>query len=376
MPDALGARFSINFFEAMTPQPLRFHEIDLLRGIACLSVLAFHYLWRGPSTHAMQGIDFPLAQSIASYGYLGVQLFFVISGFVILMSAHGATPRNFFASRVARLYPALWVAASLTAGTAWFLRDAHFSVSFYDYLINLTMLAHWFDTPFVDGAYWSLGYELHFYIFVWLAMRFGLMARIQWLLAAWLLISAINAIRPMWPIELWLNARWAPFFVAGGVFYLIRTSGVTLARLGLLTVSFSLALIYTAAHEQTHTSATGPGLMPSPVVALILTCIFVTFWLIATCRLHMKASALTYYAGALTYPVYLLHQNFGFMLFGQLSSAWDNVLVAMLSTLTVVLVISWAINAVIERPLGRLIRRAISAPALANLQPNLRSDRL
>ena len=322
----------------------------------------------------MQGIDYPFAESIARYGYLGVPLFFVISGFVILMSAHGATPRNFFASRVARLYPALWLAATLTAGTAWFLKDAHFSVSVPDYLINLTMLAHWFDTPFVDSAYWSLGYELHFYIYVWLALRFKLMARVQWLLAVWLLISAVNAVRPMWPLEFWLNARWAPFFIAGGVFYLIRTSGITLARLGLLVVSFTLALMYTAAHEENHTVASGLALLPSPVVALILTCIFATFWLIATCRLHTNASAFTYYAGALTYPVYLLHQNFGFMLFEQSSKAWDNVVLAMVSTLTAVVVISWAIYVAIERPLGRMLRRAISTPASATLQPRLQRE--
>jgi peptidoglycan/LPS O-acetylase OafA/YrhL len=47
----------------------------------------------------MPGVAFPLVELAARYGYLGVHLFFVISGFVILMSAQAATERN-FAARV------------------------------------------------------------------------------------------------------------------------------------------------------------------------------------------------------------------------------------------------------------------------------------
>ncbi len=343
----------------MKLQPLRFNEIDLLRGIACLSVLAFHYLSFGPKAHWMQGIDYPALASVARYGYLGVHLFFVISGFVILMSAQDATPRSFFASRAARLYPALWVAATLTAGTAWILGDTRFPVSFQDYLINLTMLAHWFNVPYVDGAYWSLAYELHFYIFVWVALRLGLMGHLQWLLAGWLLISAINAVRPMWPIEFWLNAKWAPFFVAGGVFYLIRTRGITSARLCLLAVAFILALVYGLSDGQRHSQSTGNALIEMSVVAGMITAIFFVFGLIALNRFQMRASLITYFSGVLTYPVYVIHQNFGYMIFEQFRQSWNNVPLAMTLMLIAVFAFSWAIHAFTERPLGQFLRRVL-----------------
>ncbi len=151
----------------------RFHEIDLLRGLACAAVVAFHYLSRGPRAGWMDNALFPAVDAIARYGYLGVHLFFMISGFVSLLSAQGATPRSFVASRVARLYPALWVAATITALTASMIGDSRFMVSLPQYLANLSMFPHWFHVPYVDGAYWSLAVELHFYIYVWLALRHG-----------------------------------------------------------------------------------------------------------------------------------------------------------------------------------------------------------
>ncbi len=78
-------------------QPSRTFGIDLLRGIACLSVLLFHYLSRGPRGGYMPGALWPMAESVARYGYLGVHLFFMVSGYVIFMSAVGRTPRAFVA---------------------------------------------------------------------------------------------------------------------------------------------------------------------------------------------------------------------------------------------------------------------------------------
>jgi peptidoglycan/LPS O-acetylase OafA/YrhL len=51
----------------------------------------------------------------AMYGWTGVELFFMISGFVICMSGWGRKPADFFVSRVVRIVPGYWAATALTA---------------------------------------------------------------------------------------------------------------------------------------------------------------------------------------------------------------------------------------------------------------------
>lgn len=76
-------------------------------------VAAYHFLGT-PTPHfwgraALR--DFaPLLHEIRRYGWLGVEFFFVISGFVICMSCWGRTPAQFTVSRIARLFPAYWYA--------------------------------------------------------------------------------------------------------------------------------------------------------------------------------------------------------------------------------------------------------------------------
>lgn len=330
----------------------RFHEIDLLRGFACASVVLFHFLVRGPKAGWIHGLDVPWAAAIWRYGYLGVHLFFVISGFVILMSAQGATARSFVASRVGRLYPALWVGATLTATVAWLANHQEFSVDPVTYLVNLTMAPHLFGVRYVDGAYWSLAYELHFYAFVWCTIRFGLIQRVEWVLFGWLLVSLVDAIRPAWPLQFWLCAQWAPFFAAGALFYRIRTEGVSSARLLLLAGAAGLAF------NNVLRDAQGTRL-DSLVLLAIVTAIFGTFWLIATKRLAVGPSKIAVIAGALTYPVYLIHQFFGMIVFEWIRGTTASAPLAFVGTLTLIVGISWLIYSRVERRVGPKLRRAL-----------------
>lgn len=341
----------------MGHKPDRFNEIDLLRGIACIAVVLFHYLSRAPLAGWMPGALHQVSNALAQYGYLGVHLFFMISGFVILLSARGASPRSFVASRISRLYPAFWAAASLTAATTWLTGDSRFMVSASTYLVNLTMFPHWFKVGYVDGAYWSLAVELHFYIYVWLALRFKLFARIDLLLAAWLAVSAINAIRPMYPVEFWLNAKWAPLFVAGGVCYLVRTQGMSKLRTLMLIASFGLAIYY-AVREITFESSHGVGLSASTVI-VIISSFYGVFVAIAMNKWHLGTYRIVGIMGALTYPVYLLHSNIGFVVYNKLFAMTQSFAASLVITTLLVLAMAWAVHCYVERAFAPRLRRYI-----------------
>ena len=66
---------------------MRFYEIDLLRFVAAFAVVLFHYTFRGAAGEAFTSVAYPELAGITKYGCLGVDLFFIISGFVILMTS-------------------------------------------------------------------------------------------------------------------------------------------------------------------------------------------------------------------------------------------------------------------------------------------------
>lgn len=348
----------------MTAVP-RFHQIDFLRGLACLSVVAFHFLHRGQQGGWLVDPAAPWLQSMAELGHLEVHLFFMISGFVILMTAEGATVRGFIASRVSRLYPAFWVGVLLTAAVAWWSGSEAFAVTPVQVLANLTMVPHWAHVEFVDGAYWSLAVELQFYLLVIALLHFGQMQRIEWWIAAWLLVSSVNAVRPMYPLEFWLDARWAPLFAAGMLFYRISRRGWDGQRSLLLLWAFSLTLWYGWTGAEASKLGREAVLLGLPMqVVLCLTLFHGVFLLVVSGRWTMQPSPLVYWFGALTYPVYLLHQNIGYI--ALMAPGWRHLDFHLRVGLVVgaVVLLAWLVNRWVERPLSRRLRAVIDPAAI------------
>jgi peptidoglycan/LPS O-acetylase OafA/YrhL len=82
----------------------RFQELDALRGIAALLVVVFHFTMHRPQSE----LGF-------KYGITGVDLFFIISGFVIFMSINNVnSAKEFVVNRITRLYPTYWACVTTT----------------------------------------------------------------------------------------------------------------------------------------------------------------------------------------------------------------------------------------------------------------------
>jgi peptidoglycan/LPS O-acetylase OafA/YrhL len=140
-----------------------------------LSVLAFHYTVRwAPATTGLSVYpwgDLFLPAKPLSYAWAGVELFFLVSGFVIAMTLEaGGGALGFLRSRLARLWPALAVCAALTMAIAPF-GPAEWRVDWRSYFANLTfvdpgLLRGWLGPRigWVDGVYWTLWVEVRFYV--------------------------------------------------------------------------------------------------------------------------------------------------------------------------------------------------------------------
>lgn len=232
--------------------PLHFHELDLMRFLSALSVALFHYTYCGYAALNFSPVAFLEIGKITRYGYLGVQCFFIISGYVILLSARGKTVRQFFLSRVSRLYPAFWVACTLTfivkliggPGLGETQMSHYLHAGPLQYAYSMTMLHELAGAQAMDSAYSTLTVELLFYLLVSMLIAYKLMRHIDLFLIALLGYGLLPGLPSSGTFfhTLFFPAS-APFFVAGMLFFLLQQpAGWTKLRYLLLVVAYALAI--------------------------------------------------------------------------------------------------------------------------------------
>jgi len=217
--------------------------LDLLRLAAALAVVFFHYFFRGAAAEGALADGYPSVAPFALYGYLGVNLFFLISGFVIAWSAEGRFWQEFAIARIVRLYPGYLLCMTITFVVVMAFGAPLFSTSLGQYATNLSMFAPALGQPFMDGVYWSILLELVFYGWVTLALFGGVFQK--WKLAlifAWLAISASNEFFiDSRAIRLLFITEFGPFFAAGVLVHHIHAHGRSLPALLLLGAAFLLS---------------------------------------------------------------------------------------------------------------------------------------
>jgi peptidoglycan/LPS O-acetylase OafA/YrhL len=350
--------------------PRRFYELDLLRFVAAIAVVAFHYCFRASvEDPAFADTGFTDPHGVFRYGYLGVDLFFVISGFVILNSAWNKPASAFVASRIARLYPAFWVACTVTAMVMALDPNGRFQPSVQQWLVNLTMAPALFDVAQIDGVYWTLLVELKFYVLVLALCLLGMTTnRVLGFAVGWLAVSIWHTVDPL-PDALaeLLVPEWSAYFVAGILFALISREGWRVRYVVPLIAACAWAIHVAVEFAARQSSDYNAGLSPY-VVAGIDAAIFGVFALIASHRLRIPGAARLAFLGALTYPVYLLHQNIGFVLFELGKGALSRWALAA-AVLSVILALAWALHTRVEQrfagPLARWLRGRLARLGVA-----------
>jgi peptidoglycan/LPS O-acetylase OafA/YrhL len=156
----------------------RLRYIDSLRAIAAMLVVWVHVSEKFKG-FAAAGTDwvYALTRPINA-GRLGVVLFFAISGFVVPFSiklAHRYPVREFLVTRFFRLYPAYWLSIPLGVVTTYWIWNIPYPTSAF--LFNFTMLEYLFDVPPAIGLYWTLAFELVFYVCCALLVLTGYITR-------------------------------------------------------------------------------------------------------------------------------------------------------------------------------------------------------
>lgn len=289
-------------------QPQRLVILDYLRGLAALSVVVFHLFYKGPTEGWMKVQPLPIVSDIAGYGYLGVNLFFLISGFVIALSVEGTTFRRFATARLTRLLPASTICATLTTLLLVFVEGPS-KVLISNWLATLTLVPAWFGQPGVDAVYWSLRIEVQFYLAVALLLLLQKKDKAPVVIALWLLFSLVNLFLPIWRLDFLLCLSWAPYLCAGVLFHAWHARVVNLKiAVGLVACLF-LALSYA------FNSAVKDGYEIPSVTCFIVFLMFIIFAGFCVKKMAPESTKASQFFGSTTYPLYLFHQVIGYAIF-------------------------------------------------------------
>lgn len=340
----------------LTTREPRLESLDGLRGLAALAVVIFHYLDRGPGLYPEIGVRLPAAV-VGSYG---VNVFFVLSGFVITMTLARNTPRTFALSRAVRLYPVYWLCVVITFATVTVFGLPGREVSFVDALVNLTMVQQFVGIPMVDGAYWTLSAELSFYgvaAILLLTRATKSQRTMDLVLPAWLAISAASALLRSQSDStaaslLDLVFAWSPLFIAGIVLQGISQGESRVVRLALLPVVVGVMALR------------GWDEAIAAVVAILLVALAV--WT----KPAFLASSPLRWLGAISFALYLLHQNIGYVALRWLSPTIGQVAA---TTLVIIAILALAslVTYAFDVPVRRALRRRLlpSQPSVADAPP-------
>ena len=325
----------------------RLVQLDAMRGIAVLMVVGYHYTTTYQQTYSHAG---PLPFSVSA-GLFGVHLFFMISGFVIFMTLERTEDyKDFLVSRFARLYPMYW--ASVIIGYICLQlfplpgKVTTLSVA----LVNLSMLQQWFrKAPDLNDSYWTLYVELSFYAIMLGIFTLRRLNRIMLIATLWLCAMLLS-----WALEHFAGLSLLPIikrsflfddanlFFAGIMFYKLYrsedTRRATLILIACLAVEFII-----------HSLKSG----------MIISCFFIMFYTVATkTRLInlLLATRPLVYIGTISYSLYLLHENIGYILLRALYAIDLSPAIAISITVAVSITLAACTTLLVESPARQAIR--------------------
>lgn len=304
----------------------RIAYLDGFRGIAILLVVFFHAFARWPDRvpYEYQYADL----FFVKYGWLGVNLFFMVSGFVIYMTLERCTSfREFLWRRWLRLFPAMLVVSIIVYMSAGFFERPAGVPTFRDLIPGLFFIEPiWIGDLFnvrqgvLVGAFWSLFVEVKFYFIFGSVFYFAGRWWAKFVLAAAFFMSlgtmVINHFLHLEFLSLmtkWFDTYWSfkyfGWFLIGALVYELQGKFdiVKLAFVGVLAVATSF-YASVARHDATM------------FYALVIIALFTGAIYLEVLQ-RLLATKFLLFVGFISYPFYLIHENIMIFLIGKIGSS-------------------------------------------------------
>ena len=376
------------------PPLARIEFLDGLRGLAIFTVILYHAFVRWPQLY-VYGAKFS-GSPIFDTDIAGVNLFFIISGFVILMTLRKCADfSDFIIRRWYRLFPAMLLCSVfilLTSGL--FPERPQGNIHFLDLLPGVTFIGdgygvnrlwdwlsagHGFHVVSVEGAFWSLYVEVRFYIIFGLAyFVLGERASVTLIILLFLfsklssetllnlhfgphdigghILATMHELASVIGIDSlnnFLNSRSYGFFATGALFFLFHVTRDR--RLFCLGLAIGLLSVGIAA----------------PIANLVLTLLFVLAMSSKAVRRILSSKPLVF-LGFISYPLYLLHENMLVAMIVKIGRAAPNMAALLIPVLPffVVCGLAFVVARYIEPAMRDLIHKMVKV-LRTNIAPRL-----
>lgn len=279
-------------------------QIDGLRGIACIIILIFHLFCRYLQIYEESNIEW-----MAQWGTFGVIVFIIISGYFLGLESIKEESSKFelikyLKKKIIRLWGCYIIALTITMIIVKLIGLPGRECSWLDYILNIFFINGFLGMPYVDGAHWYLTTLISITIIMGIIKKIRLKDNV-WIYCMWLFI-----------VGLLIKLGYSNITVfAGGTYLGSAIAGVALAR------------IFSSNQQSTYKR------WIILFICSILFCyiikgvtetiiVIVALLIVIPCLLEkfkLFENSILLKLGMISYPVYLIHQNIGFVIIIELS---------------------------------------------------------
>lgn len=324
---------------------VRYYGLDIVRGLAILCVMLFHF------TDKIYDL-YPKALPVIfqfSYGVFPVYVFFTLSGFVVLISFKRYSWINFLKIRFIRLYPIFFLGCFITALILFLSPLTSNSVDNIGFLTNLILLNNVLHYPYIDGVYWTLSYEIGFYIFIAFCIGFYgekiyrylpillIMTSIGFIFIAHYIPSPLDYITMITP--------YSHLFALGIALYLLSTTQ------DWYNLWYIMPIIFVCFIEYYYNGLIGV----LAIVAIIAIVLIGANIKITYNRLTKPLIEL----GNISYALYIFHQMIGITIIAHLEKIGLEEHISRLITMMIMIIISYYITYYYDAPIGKKLKNLL-----------------
>jgi len=289
--------------------------LDVLRVMAACGIMAYHYFFIG----VIQGFySNDVFLPIAFWGELGVDVFFLLSGFLILNSTHERTTKEFLIARAKRIYPTFIIASGLTVVTGILMPGTEPAILLRKWGWSLTFFGDVIGVSPLSSIYWTLMVEVKFYILVAIVMKSGCWKQHKHkLLTSWLMLAVLNCfvLHNEW-MNVFLNTKYAGHFCLGILLYMIIIEREWNDAM-FVQIPICIWLIYCNVLSYTQWIRGIYDQLPHSDIDILFGLIVLMGAFLFSARIGNVASIVKEKAAALnrgSYAFYLVHADFGYFI--------------------------------------------------------------